>query len=236
MAAVLTLWKRRRFVWEGRILRGWSEVGTTLERAGADRGRSTPHVNARAANDDDEQFEADLVACVPALRAFARSLAGDSSDADDLAQSTLLRALRARRQFTPGTSLKSWLFTILRNQFYNDRRAARRSVALDPEDAERRLVACDDPSAALELNDVRMALMALPPEQREALMLIGGAGLSYEEASLVTGVVVGTVKSRVSRARATLQARLESGKFKRDRLPAQASAAWLMSPIRSMYR
>jgi RNA polymerase sigma-70 factor (ECF subfamily) len=171
------------------------------------------------------------VACVPALRAFARSLAGDSSDADDLAQTTLLRALRARRQFTPGTSLKSWLFTILRNQFYNDRRAARRSVALDPEDAERRLVACDDPGAALALNDVRMALMALPPEQREALMLIGGAGLSYEEASIVTGVVVGTVKSRVSRARATLQARLESGQFKRDRLPAQASAAWLTSPL-----
>jgi RNA polymerase sigma-70 factor, ECF subfamily len=146
-------------------------------------------------------FESELIAIIPQLRAFGRSLAGDPVQGDDLAQDALAKAWAHQHSYEPGTNLKAWAFMILRNQFYSNKRRDWRSVELDPEMAERTLIATDDPTGALQLDELRRALTMLSAEQREALILIGAAGLSYDEAAQITGVAVGTVKSRVSRAR-----------------------------------
>ena len=176
--------------------------------------------------DPDAQFQSDLVALLPHMRAFARSLTGDRTQADDLAQEALLKAWRARASFQPGTNLKAWTFMILRNQFLSDKRRSWRSQPLDPEVAERTLIAADNPSAAMDVSDVRRAMMRLPDEQREALTLIGAAGLSYEEAAEICQTAVGTIKSRVSRARTALQILLAGGDLgEADVLPSEAAAA-----------
>ena len=173
--------------------------------------------DASGANGDLEaQFKADLVALIPHLRAFARTMTGNSTEADDLAQEALAKAWRRRDSFTMGTNMKAWAFMILRNQFYSDMRRAWRSVRLDQEAAERTLLASDDPNAPIELNELRMALAALPTDQREALILVGAGGMSYEEAAEICNCAVGTVKSRVSRARDALRRIIETGAFKRD--------------------
>ena len=146
----------------------------------------------------------DLIALIPQMRAFARSLCHDRTYADDLAQDALASAWRSRTAYAAGTNLKAWVFRILRNQFYSDRRRAWRVTPLDPGVAERTLVTLSNPTAALELDDVRRAMLELPDEQREALTLIGVAGLSYEAAAAACDCAVGTVKSRVSRARQRL--------------------------------
>lgn len=161
-------------------------------------------------------FERDLIALIPHMRAFARSLCGDPSQADDLAQDALAKALKNRDSYQMGTNMKAWLFMILRNQFYSEKRRSWRATSLDPEVAEATLVANDDPDSTLELDDVRQALQMLPDSQREALVMVGAGGLSYEEAAAVIGIAIGTVKSRVSRARTALAEILESGAFKRD--------------------
>ena len=112
-----------------------------------------------------------------------------------------MRAWNKRDTYQAGTNLKAWTFMILRNQFYSDKRRSWRQQSLDPEFAERTLIAVDDPTAALELDEVRRALAMLPDEQREALILIGAGGWSYEEVAEMCGCAVGTIKSRVSRAR-----------------------------------
>lgn len=151
----------------------------------------------------DADFKAQLIALIPQLRAFARSIyMGPNSD--DLAQDAMLRGWKSRARFERGTNLKAWLFTILRNQFLTDKRRSWRSLPLDPWIAEQTLVAHDDPSSREELLDVRAAMRLLPDDQRQALVLIGSAGMSYDEAAEICGCPVGTVKSRVSRARATL--------------------------------
>lgn len=152
---------------------------------------------------DDKTFKAELVLLIPHLRAFARSLAGRAGS-DDLAQEAMLKAWRSRANYQPGTNLKAWAFTILRNQFISDRRRDWRSAPLDPVVAENVLVANDDPSAGEDLLDVRNAMQLLPDYQREALILAGPAGLSYEEVARICGCEIGTVKSRVSRGRAAL--------------------------------
>ena len=154
-------------------------------------------------------FETELVALIPHMRAFARSLAGDAAAGDDLAQDALIKAWRNRASFEPGTNLKAWVFVIVRNTFYTDRRRAWRSTSLDPEVAERTLLANDAPDSTLELQDLRRALALIHPLQREAIILVGAGGLAYEEAALVCGCPVGTVKSRVSRARIALATLLE---------------------------
>lgn len=163
------------------------------------------------------------------MRAFSRSLcAGDTALADDLAQDALARALKSKAHYEPGTNMKAWLFMIVRNQFYSDKRRAWRSTQLDPEVAERTLVAHDDQEAAVSLDEVRRALNQLSDEQREAVVLIGAGGLSYEEAAVIAGVAIGTVKSRVSRARVTLLQILEEGRLaKDDRRPSEAMDALL---------
>ena len=173
----------------------------------------------------DRAFERELVQHIPHMRAFARSLCGDPTAADDLAQDAVAKAWSARASFTMGTNMKAWLFMILRNQFYSDKRRSWRSSSLDPEVAAETLVATDDPSAALELDEVRRALAMLPEEQREPLILIGAAGLSYEEVSEIMGVAIGTIKSRVSRARDRIALILAEGVVQTDgRAPHSAMA------------
>lgn len=159
----------------------------------------------------ESEFKERLLDLVPAMRAFARSLCRNRDEADDLAQDALYRALISWRTFQPNTNLKAWVFTILRNRFYSLRRNAGRETTLDPEFAERHLVFADNPHARFELDLVRRGLGQLPAEQREAILLICAAGLTYEAAAEVTGVPIGTVKSRLSRGRATLTAMVDRG-------------------------
>jgi RNA polymerase sigma-70 factor (ECF subfamily) len=168
----------------------------------------------------ETQFKKDLVALIPHLRAFARTLCGDASAADDLAQDAMMKAWDARSSFQMGTNMKAWTFMILRNQFYSDKRRSWRQTQLDQEAAERTLVAIDDPASPLALDDMRQALKMLPAEQREALILVGAGGFAYDEAATICGCAVGTVKSRVSRARRALQVVLEAGDYARDGRPA----------------
>ena len=163
-----------------------------------------------------ESFESELLAAVPFMRAFGRTLTGDIEQAEDLAQETVLQAWRCRGQFRPGTNLRAWLSTILRNRFYSSQRRRKWHAEYDSEIIERTLVAADDPSANVELEDVRRALSMLPDFQREALILVGAGGFAYEEAAEICGCAVGTVKSRVSRARRALHAILEDGAYDRD--------------------
>ncbi len=164
----------------------------------------------------DAAFKKELVALIPQLRAFARTLCGNPTAADDLAQDAMMKGWDARASFEMGTNMKAWTFMILRNQFYSEKRRSWRQTQLDQEAAERTLVAIDDPSAPIALDELRMGLNQLPPEQREALILVGAGGFAYEEAADICGVAVGTVKSRVSRARRALQAILEDGDYERD--------------------
>jgi RNA polymerase sigma-70 factor (ECF subfamily) len=157
-----------------------------------------------------QPFHALLSDQLPALRAFARTLARDAARADDLAQETLLKAWSNRDRFQEGTNLRAWLFTILRNTWYSEHRKRRREV----EDADgvhaARLAQRPVHDDKLAFKDFQAALAELPADQREALILIGASGLSYEEAAEVCGVRVGTVKSRVSRARARLVEMLDA--------------------------
>lgn len=166
--------------------------------------------------EDDHEFKSGLVQLIPHLRAFARTLTGDATQADDLAQDAMMKAWDARASFQLGTNMKAWTFMILRNQFYSDKRRSWRQSQLDQEAAERTLVAVDDPAAPLALDELRRALATLPEEQREALVLVGAGGFAYEEAAEICGCAVGTVKSRVSRARRALQASLDDGAYEPD--------------------
>ena len=168
----------------------------------------------------DQTFKTELVALIPQLRAFARSLTGNPTAADDLAQDAMVKAWDARASFELGTNMKAWTFMILRNQFYSEKRRSWRQTQLDQEAAERTLVATDDPASPVALDELRMGLAMLPAEQREALVLVGAGGFAYEEAAAICACAVGTVKSRVSRARRALADILLRGDYRRDGAPA----------------
>jgi RNA polymerase sigma-70 factor (ECF subfamily) len=178
-----------------------------------------------------KRFERELTQLIPHMRAFARSLCGNATQADDLAQEALAKAWQCRDSFQPGTNMKAWTFMILRNQFYSEKRRSWRSSHLDPKVAAETLYAVDDPSAALELDELRRALTMLPEEQREALILIGAAGLSYEEASAVMAIPTGTIKSRVSRARDRLALILAEGEVAADGAAPHAAMALLFLQV-----
>jgi RNA polymerase sigma-70 factor (ECF subfamily) len=152
----------------------------------------------------DESVRQEILGAVPGLRAFAISLCGNVDRADDLVQEALLRALANIHSFQPGTNMSAWLFTILRNHFRSEYRKRRREV----EDADghyaESLTSHPEQHGQLELNEFREALSKLPEEQREALILVGASGFSYEEAAEICGCAIGTVKSRVNRARTRL--------------------------------
>jgi RNA polymerase sigma-70 factor (ECF subfamily) len=145
-----------------------------------------------------------LLGEIPSLRAFALSLAGNSDRADDLVQDTLVKAWANASSFVEGTNMRAWLFTIMRNTFFSQYRKARREIQDVDGEAAARLVAMPDQLAHLDLADFRAFLDRLPPDQREALVLIGASGFSYEEAAEICACAVGTIKSRVNRARRRL--------------------------------
>jgi RNA polymerase sigma-70 factor, ECF subfamily len=153
---------------------------------------------------DVDAFKAQMVALIPSLRAFARGLCRDRDLADDLAQEAMARAWAARDSFTPGTNFRAWMFMIVRNQFYTSKRKSARMTSWDPEAAERILVQKPTQELTLHLKDMTEALERLPPQQREMLLLVAAAGMSYEEASIVAGCSLGTVKSRLARGRIAL--------------------------------
>ena len=145
-----------------------------------------------------------ILATLPRLRAFAISLSGKVDRADDLVQETLLRALTNINSFEPGTNLQAWLFTILHNQFRSEYRKRRREVEdVDGRFAES-LTTAPEQQSRLEFQEFRQALTQLPADQREALILVGASGFSYEDAAQICDCAVGTIKSRVNRARARL--------------------------------
>jgi RNA polymerase sigma-70 factor (ECF subfamily) len=150
-------------------------------------------------------FRADLLATIPSLRAFAVSLAQNSDKADDLVQETLVKAWDKHESFQPGTNLKAWLFTILRNEFYSQMRMRGREVQDSDGIMTSRLAVHPSQHGQVDLRDFRAALEQLPEDQREAIILIGASGFSYEEAAEICNCAVGTIKSRVSRARSKLQ-------------------------------
>ena len=141
---------------------------------------------------------------LPALRAFAMSLTRNSASADDLVQDTIVKAWSNIDKFRPGSNLRAWLFTILRNTFYSDLRKRRRELP-DP-DGQHAARLCEKPAhdGRLAMNDFLRAFDQLSPEHREVLVLVGASGFAYEEAAQMMGVAVGTVKSRANRARARL--------------------------------
>jgi len=145
-----------------------------------------------------------VLAAVPSLRAFAISLSGNVDRADDLVQETLLRALVNIDSFEPGTNLSAWLFTILRNLFRSEYRKRRREVEDGDGTYAESLKSQPEQEARVEFREFRTALAKLPSDQREALILVGASGFSYEEAAGICGCAVGTIKSRVNRARTRL--------------------------------
>lgn len=146
----------------------------------------------------------EIVTYLPHLRAFARSLTGNPATADDMVQDTVVKAWTNIDKFKPGTNMRAWLFTILRNTFYSAHRRRRREVS-DPDGIfAGSLSQKPDHDGHLNLADFRKAFAQLRDDQREVLILLGAEGFSYEEAAEMCGVPIGTVKSRANRARARL--------------------------------
>lgn len=149
-------------------------------------------------------FRNDLLAVIPNLRAFAMSLIGSADRADDLVQETLMKAWAKQTSFERGTNLKAWLFTILRNEFYTQMRKKGREVSDSDGIHAAKLAGHPEQMGHLDLADFRKALEFLPADQKEAIILVGGSGFSYEEAAAICDCAIGTIKSRVSRARTRL--------------------------------
>jgi RNA polymerase sigma factor (sigma-70 family) len=161
----------------------------------------------------------DLVAYLPQLRRYARALTGDAWAADDLVQDTLERACERWQLWTAGSDLRAWLFTLMHNLFVDAARRALRQQAgqqVPVQDVQDELAAA--PAGTDQALDLQRCLLRLPPEQREVLLLVGLQDLAYEEVARITGVPVGTVMSRLSRARSRLRALMEGG-------PAPAASA-----------
>ncbi len=168
-----------------------------------------------AGKDAAADFKRELSAVIPHLRAFARGLCGRPDMADDLVQETMLKAWAARERFEPGTSMRAWTFVILRNAYLTEMRRNRFRGEYDETVAERILTQPASQEDPVHLSDMHRALLSLPPERREALLLVGAGGFSYEEAASICGCAVGTIKSRVGRARATLTEMLAEGSIPR---------------------
>ncbi len=156
-------------------------------------------------------FRSDLMVLLPDLRAFSRFLCRDRAAADDLVQNTVVVAISKQDQFQPGTNLKAWLFTIMRSRFYSSLRTARRRGEVSEPAEIDNAPAPDQTDASSNLIDLSKALWRIIPEYREALMLVGACGFSYEEAAGLCGCSIGTMKARVSRARSQLAEVLNPG-------------------------
>jgi RNA polymerase sigma-70 factor (ECF subfamily) len=176
-------------------------------------------------------FKRELTGVIPHLRAFARGLCGRPDLADDLVQETLLKAWAAQERFEPGTSMRAWTFVILRNAYLTDMRRNRFRADYDETVAERILVAPAAQEGPMHLSDMHRALLTLPPERREALLLVGAGGFSYEEAAQICGCAVGTIKSRVGRARAALSQMIENGHIPRRSTSDAVAHSAIMSEL-----
>jgi len=156
-----------------------------------------------------DNFTDSLLVVVPALRAYAISMVRSMDRADDLVQETLLKAWTNRHRYEEGTNLRGWLFTILRNTLFSQYRK-RKSEVEDPDGKwEATLSTPASQDGHMDLDDFKVALAELPSEQRDALILVGGSGFTYEEAAEICGCAVGTIKSRVNRARGRLEESLD---------------------------
>jgi len=154
-------------------------------------------------------FKREMLATLPSLRAFAFSLSGRHDKADDLVQDTIMKAWAKQESFELGTNIKAWLFTILRNEFYSQMRKRGREIQDSDGLFTERLSVHPAHFGHMDLADFKKALDQLPDDQREAVILIGASGFSYEEAADICDCAVGTMKSRVSRARTRLQELLD---------------------------
>lgn len=165
-----------------------------------------------------------LIAMLPRLRRFARGLAGSASEADDLVQAACERALARHHQFQEGTRFDSWMFRIVQTIWIDQLRA--REVRKEDADIAEERLGSDEPmrrvEARLALDEVRRAVDRLPAEQRATLMLVTVEGLSYKEAAEVAGVPIGTIMSRLARARTALQQQLAGGDARRSKDNAEA--------------
>ena len=173
-------------------------------------------------------FREDVVALMPELRAFARSLvAGNAALADDLVQDTLLNALQAQDQFEPGSNLKAWMFTILRNRFFSLRSRKHVSSEVSSNDLESLASVAPEQESRIEVAAFKRAFRMLKPEHREVLVLTVIQGLPYEQVASICGCQVGTIKSRVNRARTMLRQMLLEDELPMDarKLPAARAAA-----------
>jgi RNA polymerase sigma-70 factor (ECF subfamily) len=154
-------------------------------------------------------IDRDILDCLPNLRAYARALARNVDQADDLVQDAIVRALGAASQYRPGTNFKGWIFTILRNGYFNELRRNRGFIRpVEAADLEIYSTPADQ-QAGLEFDDFQRVFALLPAEQREALVLIGAEGYAYSEAATICNCPIGTIKSRVGRARGELKRMLE---------------------------
>ncbi len=149
-------------------------------------------------------IEGELLMALPTLRAYAISLCGRSERADDLVQETAVKALANMSSFLPGSNLMAWLYTILRNEFYSEYRKRRREVEDDEGHYAAKMECRPDQEGHMRFLDLRDALDRLAPDHRKALILVGAAGHSYDDAATLCGCAVGTMKSRVNRARGKL--------------------------------
>ena len=172
-----------------------------------------------------DQFQRELVALIPQLRAFSRLLCRRRPIAEDLAQDALAKAWRARDRFEPGTNMKAWLFTILRNAFYTQVRRGWREASWDAEKGEAIPTPGGEQEWSMDLSDTARALDGLPDNQREAILLVGVAGLTYDDAGRVCNTPSGTMKSRVARGRASLLSILDGSEAIPQRSHARSHQA-----------
>ncbi|WP_370931568.1 sigma-70 family RNA polymerase sigma factor [Bartonella sp. DGB1] len=156
-------------------------------------------------NSQPTSFKDELLTLIPALRAFAISLTGKYDKADDLVQDTIMKAWAKQESYSMGTNMKAWLFTILRNEFYSQKRKDGREVSDEDGYITTNFAVLPSQYGVLDLHDFQQALNKLPFDQREAIILVGASGFSYEETAKICDCAVGTIKSRVSRARVRLQ-------------------------------
>ena len=175
----------------------------------------------------------DLIAAIPNMRAFAISLCGNRDHADDLVQEALVKAWNHLDSFEEGTNLKAWLFTILRNAYFSELRKTKREVADSEGQLAAKLSVPAEQQGHLDLVDLNRALSKLPADQREALILVGAEGFSYEDAAAISGCAVGTVKSRVNRARTRLNELMTALPAEQPRTDDAGAAAPERTPRRS---
>ena len=180
---------------------------------------------------DEAAFRRQIIAALPALRAFAWGLCGEPAAGDDLTQDALLKAWKYRAQFRVGTNFKGWILKIARNHFYSQRRRVWREAPLDEAMAAQIPATGADQVQSLLLNDLRNALNALSDDQREATILVGAGGFSHRQAAEMCDVPEGTMKSRICRARAKLLMLLESGDLTYDAAPASLAAGLIMAEL-----